>query len=154
MFKQNDAANKSLFLDAKIQLPDWYLVKNDRASMANSLEMRSPFLDKNLAEFALSLRGDWKIKNGTGKYILKKLTEKYFDRDIIYREKRGFAVPLNHWIKNELKDVFFQYLFLKNGFFNRKYIEKIYQEHMSGKINHEFRLLRILSFNYWYKNYF
>lgn len=154
LFKQKDNINRSLYLDCKIQLPDWYLVKGDRATMSNSLEMRNPLLDKNLAEFAFSLEGNWKIRNGEQKYLLKKLASKYVDRDIIYREKSGFGVPLGDWIKNELKDLFGEYLFIDNGFFDLDYVRKIYDEHLEGRADNEFKLLRILGFNYWYRKYF
>ncbi len=154
LFKQKDNINRSLYLDCKIQLPDWYLVKGDRATMSNSLEMRNPLLDKNLAEFAFSLKGNWKIKNGEQKYLLKKLASKYVDEDIIYREKKGFGVPLGDWIRNELKDLFDQYLFIDNGFFDLDYVKKLYNEHLEGRVANEFKLLRILGFNYWYKKYY
>lgn len=153
-FRQKDIVNKSLFLDSKIQLPDWYLVKGDRATMAASLEMRNPLLDKELAEFAFSLSGDWKIKNGEQKYILKKLASKYFDESLIYRKKSGFGVPLDKWIGNELKDLFQEYLFIDNGFFDLEYVKLLYNEHTSGKTDHRFKLLRIFNFNYWYKKYY
>lgn len=154
IFKQKDIVNKSLFLDCKIQLPDWYLVKGDRATMATSLEMRNPLLDKELAEFAFSLKGDWKIRKNTNKYILKKLAGKYIDPDIIYRKKSGFGVPLDKWIRSELKDLFDEYLFIDHGYFNKVYIMKIYKEHIAQEANHQFKLLRIFSFNYWYKKYY
>ncbi|HAI73860.1 MAG TPA: asparagine synthase (glutamine-hydrolyzing) [Candidatus Moranbacteria bacterium] len=151
-FQQKDTVNKSLFLDCKIQLPDWYLVKGDRATMANSLEMRNPLLDKDLAEFAFSLSGNWKIKNGEQKYILKKLASKYFDKDLVYRKKSGFGVPLDKWIGEELRDLFQEYLFIDNGFFDLEYVKLLHSEHMSGKTDHRFKLLRIFNFNYWYEN--
>lgn len=154
VFNQTDIVNKSLFLDCKIQLPDWYLVKADRAAMAASLEVRSPFLDKELSEFIFSLNGNWKIRDGEYKYILKKLAAKYVDHDIIYRKKRGFGVPLDKWIRNELKEVFREYLFLENYFFNKEYVEKLYFEHMLEKADHSFKLLRIFNFNYWYSKYY
>ena len=154
LFKQKDNINRSLYLDCKIQLPDWYLVKGDRATMASSLEMRNPLLDKELAEFAFSLNGSWKIRDGEQKYLLKKLAAKYVDKDIIYREKKGFGVPLGDWIRNELKDLFDEYLFIDNGFFDLTYVKKIYDEHLDGKVDNEFKLLRIFGFNYWYKKYY
>lgn len=154
LFKQQDNINRSLYLDCKIQLPDWYLVKGDRATMANSLEMRNPLLDKDLAEFAFSLEGSWKIRNGEQKYLLKKLASKYVDRDIIYREKSGFGVPLGDWIRTELKDLFDEFLFIDNGFFDLDYVRKLYDEHLEGKAENEFKLLRIFGFNYWYKKYY
>jgi asparagine synthase (glutamine-hydrolysing) len=153
-FTQKDAINKSLFLDCKIQLPDWYLVKGDRATMATSLEMRNPLLDRDLAEFAFSLSGSWKIRHGEQKYVLKKLASQYFDHDLIYRKKSGFGVPLDKWIRHELKDLFQEYLLQDNGFFDLGYVKLMHDEHMSGKADHRFRLLRIFNFNYWFKKYF
>lgn len=154
LFKQKDNVNKSLFLDCKIQLPDWYLVKGDRATMAASLEMRNPLLDKELAEFAFSLGGNWKIRKGEQKYILKRIAEKYIDKQIIYRRKSGFGVPLDKWIRNELRELFENFLFYENEYFNKEYIKEIYKEHMSGKFDHRFKLLRIFNFNYWLKEYY
>ena len=154
LFKQKDNINRSLYLDCRVQLPDWYLVKGDRATMSNSLEMRNPLLDKNLAEFAFSLKENWKIKNGEQKYLLKKLVSRYIDEDIIYREKKGFGVPLGDWIKNELKDLFDEFLFIDNGFFDLEYVKKLYDEHLEGNVDNEFKLLRILGFNYWYRKYY
>jgi len=154
LFKQEDNINRSLYLDCKIQLPDWYLVKGDRATMANSLEMRNPLLDKELAEFAFSLNGSWKIRDGEQKYLLKKLVSKYIDKDIIYREKKGFGVPLGDWIKNELKDLFDEFLFIDNGFFDLNYVRKLYDQHLERRVDNEFKLLRILGFNYWYRKYY
>lgn len=94
-FKQKDIINKSLYLDCKILLPDWYLVKGDRATMANSLEMRNPFLDKKLVEFAFSLSGGLKIKKRESKYLLKKLASRYLPKDIVYRTKKGFSVDID-----------------------------------------------------------
>ncbi len=154
LYSTDDHVNKSLYLDCKLQLPDWYLVKSDRATMANSLEMRSPLLDKKLAEYAFSLPGGMKIKSGTNKYLLKKLASKYFSNDLVYRKKKGFGVPMRSWIKNELKDVFESYLYLNHGYFDNSFVETLYKDHISGKYNNEFKLLRILCFNYWYKHYY
>jgi len=154
LFKQNDVINRSLYLDCKIQLPDWYLVKGDRATMSNSLEMRNPLLDKEMAEFTFSLDRTWKIRDNQQKYLLKKLASKYIDRDIIYRDKKGFGVPLDEWIRKELKSVFDEYLLLDFGFFDMEYINRLYREHLEGKRNNQFKLLRVFCFNYWYRKYF
>ncbi|RKZ58338.1 MAG: asparagine synthase (glutamine-hydrolyzing) [Candidatus Parabeggiatoa sp. nov. 3] len=148
-----DALNKSMFLDCAIQLPDWYCVKGDRATMAASMEMRCPFLDKALAEFAFSLAGKHKIKSREGKLILKNIASKHVDRDIIYRAKRGFVVPFDHWIKNELKALFAEYLFLDNGYFENTMVQSLFQDHLAGKADNQFKLLRIFNFNYWYEKY-
>ncbi len=153
IFGQQDIVNKSLYLDCKIQLPDWYLVKGDRATMAASLEMRNPLLDKRLAEFAFSLGGGWKVRSGEQKYVLKKIAARRIDRDIIYRQKRGFGVPLYKWIRQDLKDLFADYLFRVNPYLNREYVESIYREHMRGTVDRSFYLLRVFNFNYWLAAY-
>lgn len=153
-YKAAGVVNKSMYLDAKIQLPDWYMVKGDRATMANSLEMRNPLLDKNLAEYMFSLEGNYKIRNGQTKYLLKKIAARYIDEDIIYRRKSGFGIPLDTWIRGILKDLFEKYLFKDTGFFDMEYIRTLFEEHCNGKFDHRFKLLRIFSFNYWYYTYY
>jgi asparagine synthase (glutamine-hydrolysing) len=153
LFSQRDVINKSLYLDCKIQLPDWYLVKGDRATMAASLEMRNPLLDKGLAEFAFSLGGTWKIRGGEQKYILKKIAARHVDHDIIYRKKMGFGVPLAKWIRSELKDLFADYLLRGNPYFDSAYVHTLYDEHMTEKIDRSFYLLRIFNINYWLETY-
>lgn len=149
-----DTINKSLYLDCQMQIPDWYMQKTDRATMAASLEMRSPLLDKNLAELMFSVPGSLKMKNGQKKYLLKKIAEKYLPRELVYRKKSGFQAPMGKWIRNELKDVFSQYILEKSDHFNEKYVRKLYNEHMGGRCDHSHRLLRIFIFNYWKKKYF
>lgn len=152
-FPIKDAIDRSLYLDCKIQLPDWYLVKSDRATMACSLEMRNPLLDKNIAEFAFSLPQGWKIRRGEEKYLLKKLAAQYVDQDIIYRKKRGFGVPLDKWIREDLNDLMKEHLFNDYGFFNMGYVRKLYEEHINKTVDHRFKLLRIFGVNYWMARY-
>ncbi|MFA7256073.1 MAG: asparagine synthase (glutamine-hydrolyzing) [Kiritimatiellales bacterium] len=147
-FNSDDVINSCLFLDCKIQLPDWYLVKGDRATMANSQEMRTPLLDKNLTEYLFSLPGNYKVRNGEAKYLEKKLLAKEFPREFVNRRKRGFGVPLDSWIKNELKEVFNEYLFEDHGYFNMKYVKQLHDEHLAGRKNNQFKLLRIFTVNH------
>lgn len=153
-FIQNDPINASLYLDCKIQLPDWYLVKGDRATMANSQEMRNPMLDKALAEFMFSLPGEWKVRRGETKYLAKKLAAKYFDNEFVYRAKKGFAAPMDRWIRQELNEVFTEYLFKDLGYFNLDYVRTLYTDHMEGRFNNQFKLLRIMNFNYFMDRWF
>jgi asparagine synthase (glutamine-hydrolysing) len=117
--------------------------------MAASVEMRNPFLDTKLTEFAFSLPGNWKVRGGFTKYLTKKLAERFYPRDFIYRPKKGFGVPLDKWIKKELKETFSNYLHQKNDIFNQKYVNKLYREHMDNTCNNQFKLLRIFAVNYW-----
>lgn len=147
-FNSKDIVNSSMFLDCKIQLPDWYLVKGDRATMANSQEMRNPLLDKNLAEYLFKLPGNLKVRNGETKYLEKKLLAEHMGHEFVYRDKKGFGAPLDKWIQKELKDVFDVYLYIDNGYFNLDVVKRLHEEHLSGRFNNQFKLLRIFAFNY------
>jgi asparagine synthase (glutamine-hydrolysing) len=99
--KHLDPASRSMFLDCRYQLPDWYLVKSDRATMANGIEMRSPLLDKTLAELMFQVHGDRKVLNGQLKYLLKKVAARHLPEDVIYRPKQGFGVDMLSWTKTD-----------------------------------------------------
>lgn len=121
----------------KTYLLDDILVKVDRASMLNSLEVRAPFLDKNIVEFANKIPDHLKIKGITqGKYILKKTMEGKLPDDIIYRNKKGFGIPLSDWIRKDLKSIIHDVLLSKDSYFNSNYIAKILDEHQKKKRNH------------------
>ncbi len=106
-----DIFNQMNFLDTKLTLSDHYLVKVDRASMANSLEVRSPFLDTALAEFSFSIPSHLKVRGFQTKYLLKKLAEKYLPRETVYRYKMGFGIPLDYWLRQgDLRKLVFQHL--------------------------------------------
>jgi len=145
--------NKCLYLDASIQLPDFYLVKGDQATMAASLEMRNPFLDKQLSEYAFTLPDKLKIHGNITKYLTKMLAERYFSHDFAHRKKRGFGVPLDKWIRGPLKPIFKEYLFVENPLFSRDYIKILFDKHVSSEEDNRFKLLRIFSANYCYNKY-
>ena len=133
-----DFLDATLSLDFGLYLPDTLMPKVDIASMAYSLEARSPFLDHTFMEFAARIPSDLKLKDGReGKYILKKAVEPYLPRDLIYRPKMGFGVPLDHWFRHELKDMAFDTLLskraLERGYFKRDYIEQMLQRHQRGE---------------------
>ncbi len=149
-YTAKDTVDRALYLDCRIQLPDWYLVKADRATMANSLEMRSPLLDKALAEYAFSLPGSWKIRDGEAKYLLKKLAGKYIPAEVVYRRKQGFAVPLRRWIGTCLADEFARVLALDFGLFDSGAIKALIGRNEAGKQSgSEFMLLRLFVINHY-----
>tara|TARA_R110002012_G_scaffold114079_2_gene260431 strand:+ start:34608 stop:36482 length:1875 start_codon:yes stop_codon:yes gene_type:complete len=128
-----------------------YLVKVDRASMFASLEMRSPFLDKDLTEFSATLRPSQLYHQGEPKSILKNLARKYFDRSFIYRKKMGFGIPIINWlIHNDLKG-FMDVILSPNKYvlFEYAFLEQLINEHISNKKNHQHRLWLIYVFNKW-----
>jgi asparagine synthase (glutamine-hydrolysing) len=131
-----------------------YLVKTDRATMFNSLELRTPFLDKELIEFCNSLPYDYIMCGGENKYITKKIAEKHFSKELIYREKQGFGIPIGHWMKNVWKNQFEEVVFEKQAVIplNYAFIEKIWREHLSNKKDHSHRLWIVYVFHKWIKN--
>jgi asparagine synthase (glutamine-hydrolysing) len=102
--------NIMLVIDCKNLLPEKYLMKADKATMANGVEERLVLLDKKIVEFAFSVPPELKIKNGRGKYILRKAAEGKLPKEILWRKKQGFAVPIGDWIKGEMKDYILQKL--------------------------------------------
>lgn len=101
---------KLMLLDFDINLFNDLLVKMDIASMANSLEGRSPFLSKELLEFAPGIPDQYKIKGRTTKYLLRELAKQYLPAAIIHQPKRGFEIPLKKWVDHELKEIIHSYL--------------------------------------------
>ncbi|HXW14340.1 MAG TPA: asparagine synthase (glutamine-hydrolyzing), partial [Terriglobia bacterium] len=94
----DETVSEMLYLDFRLYLEDNLLVKVDRASMACSLELRTPFLDHRLIEFAEGLPGQFKVRGFQLKYILKKAVERWLPKEIVYRQKRGFSVPIASWM--------------------------------------------------------
>ncbi|MBU4351199.1 asparagine synthase (glutamine-hydrolyzing) [Patescibacteria group bacterium] len=149
-FQQNDPLNRSLYLDCKLQLPDWYLAKNDYASAAAAIEIRSPLLDKSLIEFSLSLRKEFKLKNFESKYLLKKTAEKYLPREIIYRKKKGFQLPLQRWLNSHLTDLDD---LLGLGIFDEKAVLALKKGLSRRAFGSDTKMWRLIVLNSFIKNY-
>src|SRR5205807_6659984 len=103
--RQTDLVDKGLQFYTKLYLQDDILVKVDRASMMHSLEVRAPFLDIELVDFVRRIPHSYKYRHGQTKYILKKALEPVLPRNILYRKKQGFGVPIGAWFKSGLLDV-------------------------------------------------
>lgn len=131
-----DALSRAQYVDAKTYMPDDILVKVDRMSMAVSLEVRSPFLDHRLIEFASTIPSDLRLHKGILKYILKKSMEKILPPEILKRKKKGFSVPIGMWFRKELKPLMEEILFSsrasERGYFNPCYVQKMWKEHQDG----------------------
>jgi len=142
-------------VDQKTYLPDAMLVKIDRASMANSLEIRAPLLDHRVVEFSAAISDALKFRNGTGKYILKKLLCRYVPEAYINRPKMGFAVPVGQWLRSDLREILLDYLspeaLKQEGIFNSRLIERMISDHLSGTADHQYRLWALLMWEMWRK---
>ncbi|HEX5412775.1 MAG TPA: asparagine synthase (glutamine-hydrolyzing) [Terriglobia bacterium] len=143
-----------LYLDFRMYLEDNLLVKVDRASMACSLEMRTPFLDHRLIEFAAGLPTQLKVRGFKTKYILKKAAETWLPRKIVYRQKRGFTVPIASWLRNELYPLVAETLeegkLKRQGLFNSANVQQMIREHSTAQADHRKALWTLLCFQLWY----
>lgn len=153
-----DSVNQWLYRDLTTYLPECLMVKIDIATMANSLEARSPFLDHELVEFAFSLPGHWKLKGlGKSKWILKEAMAKYLSPKILHRSKMGFGIPLETWLRRELRDYWKDHVLsgeaIRRGYFEEKTLKNFFEEHVSGKKNHGMCLWTLLMLELWHRAY-
>jgi len=153
-----DPLSRLLYLDTKTYLPADILTKVDRMSMAVSLEARVPILDHVWLEWVTTLPANWKLRNGQGKYIFRKLAERLgVPGEVLHRPKRGFALPLKHWIRNRLREEMTRVLLepksLQRGYFRRQALERLLEEHFRGQRDHSGLLWQLLVFELWHRNY-
>ncbi len=143
-----------LLADGRTYLPYDYLVKIDRASMANSVECRSPFLDSDLLDYVGRIPPLVKFTKRRTKYLLKKLGENYLPQEILYTEKRGFGIPVDQWLSNNLRTVCEKIIFnkyaLHRDYFNYDLVRQIWAEHQRKINNHKHRLWSLLWFELWH----
>ncbi len=147
---------KMMLWDLLDYLPNDILTKIDRATMSSSLEARSPFLDHNVVEFALKIPNRYKIKDNETKWILKEILRKYLPNEAINKPKMGFSIPLDNWLRSEIKDWAEELLSINNlkkhDIFNFNYIRKLWFLHKSRKFNFQHQLWPILIYLSWYDN--
>jgi asparagine synthase (glutamine-hydrolysing) len=148
------ALSRMSYIDIKTWLPDDLLVKADRMSMAHSLELRVPFLDHVLVEFAARLPDSFKIREGVTKYLLKKWAEPLLPRDIIYRSKKGFPVPTKSWFRGDLAG-FARETLLAADSISRTFFDKAALENLLAMHQREDRseqIYSLLVFDQWYRH--
>ncbi|MGN8158600.1 XrtA/PEP-CTERM system amidotransferase [Salinisphaera sp. RV14] len=136
----DDPLSIAQYLDYKTWLPGDILTKVDRASMAHGLEVRVPLLDHEFVAWAAGLPPDYKLRRGQGKYLLKKSFEHHLPNDILYRQKKGFSVPLADWFRGPLRDIGAAALnagpLVESGIFEPHALGRIWADHASGRRDH------------------
>ena len=135
-----------------MNLQNLYLVKADRASMMNSIEVRAPFLNHELVEYSSTLGANVKLKMFKTKYLLKKLASQYIPKKVIYRKKMGFGMPLAEWLRSELKEKV-EALKQMSDIFNSSYIKEIVDEHFSGSKDNSGKIWPLVVFNEWFSRW-
>ncbi|WP_447979459.1 asparagine synthase (glutamine-hydrolyzing) [Candidatus Nitrospira bockiana] len=149
--------NQMLYVDTKTWLPDDLLVKADKMTMAASIELRVPFLDHRLVEFAARLPADLKIRNGETKYLLKKAVESDLPHDVVYRTKKGFPVPIAQWFKAGLHEVGSDLLLgpksVISGFCEAAVIRRMLAAHKEGQCDLSNELWGLLVLEMWFQKF-
>ena len=156
--RAHDPLSALQYLDTKTYLPGDILTKVDRMSMAASLEVRAPFLDHLFVEWVAQLSPRWKLRFGERKYILKRLAEKVgVPRHVLFRRKQGFAMPLAHWWRTELKsgllDILLDPRTLQRGYFNAEAVRGLVKEHLHGRRDHSAPIWLLLVLELWHRNF-
>ena len=156
--KHFDLAKAMSFIDCQIQLPNTFLEKVDKPTMANSIEVRVPFLDNNLVEYLLGIPTKYKLRMLQKKWILKKSLKGIVPDFVLNGKKKGFSVPFEFWLKkplaNYMKSVLLDPSIDQTGFFNRDILGKKITSHINGTENNGFILWKALNLAIWHENYF
>ncbi len=152
-----DPVSQMLYIDTRSNLPDDLLMVSDKTSMTNSIESRVPFLDYRLVEFIETIPSTLKLKGFKGKYLHKKALEKYLPKKMIYRKKKGFANPIDKWMRGKmgafLNDCLLSERSAVNKYFNREYVMEILSLHESRKEDYMRHINMLVSFELWHQTF-
>ena len=152
-----DLANRMCYTDLNMFMVGLNLTYSDRASMAASVEVRVPFIDREVVKYAMTIPGKFKYKGGESKYILKKAAEKYLPKEIIYRPKASFGAPIRSWISNDLREMVDDLLsserINKRGLFEHGYIKKMIDDDRKGIRDNAYQLYHLLTLELWFSEF-
>ena len=153
----DEFSEKLRLLDTLTYLPDDILTKVDRASMSNSLEVRSPILDHQIVEFSWNLKKKMLFRNDKSKWILRQVLKNYVPEEYFTRPKMGFGIPISDWLRNDLKnwsqDLLSDQIFKKYGFLNKEPIQKRWSEHLDMKNDWHSSIWSVLMIHAWAEEY-
>jgi asparagine synthase (glutamine-hydrolysing) len=143
--------------DLALYLQDGILMRTDKASMANGLEVRVPFLDHEVVRFARALPAELKLRGRTGKYLLRRLARGRLPPEIVGRRKKGFGVPVAKWLRGELRETLLETLdgrrLREQGIFRPEAVLRLVEEHQNGRHNHRKALWALLAFQLWFDRF-
>ncbi len=147
--------NRMLYVDAHVWLPDDLLLKADKMTMAHGLELRVPFLDHHMVEFAAGLPPEHKLRGRVGKVLLRKLMAGRVPAAILRREKKGFPIPISHWLRESLRDTVHDALLAPSAavrdYMDAGVIRRVVHEHERGEVDREKEIWTLLMFEYWHR---
>ena len=150
--------DRMLHTDCMTRLAEHQLPIVDKMAMAHSLELRNPFLDRRVFEFAARIPTALKLKSRRLKYFTRKLGERYLPRELIYRPKQGFGFPLAQWLRGELRGLTYGFIadsrLADAGVFNRDAMRELADEHVAGTMDHNYRLWMLFNIEIFWRHFF
>jgi asparagine synthase (glutamine-hydrolysing) len=156
-FARLDPVQRMLYADMEILLPSTYLEKVDRSTMAHAIEVRVPFLDAELAEYAMALPSRLKVRRGQKKWLLRRALRGIVPDEVLDRPKTGFGVPFERWLRGPLAEYMRGVLTdpstVRAGIFDAAHLERAMREHVGGERNHGFLLWKALNLALWQQRY-
>jgi asparagine synthase (glutamine-hydrolysing) len=149
--------DRMLHVDAMTRLSDNQLPITDRMSMAHSLELRSPFVDRRVAEFAMRIPAAMKLKHRRLKYVTRRLAERYLPRALVHRPKKGFGFPLALWLRGPLQPMIQRTIddsrLAEAGLLRREEMQRMHDEHASGRVDHNYRLWMVFNLEVFWRHF-
>jgi asparagine synthase (glutamine-hydrolysing) len=153
-----DFLDKVLHVDCQTRLTENQLPMIDRMSMAHSLELRSPLLDRRVAEFAMRIPAGMKMRGGRIKHVTRSLAARYLPERIVNRPKQGFGFPIARWLRGPLRGLMQSTIadsrLVQSGLFRREAMQRLLDEHVAGQTDHNFRLWMIFNLEVFWRYYF
>jgi len=152
-----DPLTQILYLDTRTNLPEDLLMVADKMSMANSLEVRVPFLDRRLVEFIETLPPNLKLRGFQGKYLHRKAVAKWLPKEFVYGKKNGFLNPFDKWLCGAMRpfinDCLLSETSVVSRYFNREYLRELFQQHLDNNEQHRRHIHLLLSFELWHRQF-
>ena len=153
----DETLSRLMYIDSTVFLPDDLMIKNDRMTMAHSLEARVPFTDPELTGFLATVPSDLKMKNRRKKHLMRRAMENALPDSILNKKKVGLEMPYSRWLKAELKDLMMRYLGPENirrtGLFRVQAVQTLIDDHVTGKRDSGRPLWGLLNYMMWYELY-
>jgi asparagine synthase (glutamine-hydrolysing) len=153
-----EVLQKIPYMELSLRLPEHLLMRVDKLTMAHSIEARVPFLDHDVVAFAARLAPSFKLRQGVGKYVLKRAAEPYLDRDIVYRNKQGFGAPMEEWFREgdfgkQCLAAFERSPLWREGFLDRAYFTDLLRQQMTGGGGHSFHIWTVMNAVLWHASW-
>jgi asparagine synthase (glutamine-hydrolysing) len=153
-----EVTSKIPYMEMRLRLPEHLLMRVDKMTMAHSIEARVPFLDHEVVEFAMRLPPSYKLDQGLGKRILKKLAEPYVDHNLLYRRKQGFGAPMDKWFQEPTFGrrciaALENSALYRDGYLDREYVMGLLRGQVEGRINYGFHLWTVMNAVFWHERW-